>query len=168
MIDILFLVGAVISVVGAIGVVSQRNPVYGAMGLLASFMGLALIFLLLHAPFVAVIQVAVYAGAILVLFLFVIMLLNLKSEEFGADPEPPARRRMALASALLFVLLAWSVAGAGLGALPFSQEMPPPDFGSTQAIGEALMGAWVLPFEVTSILIIVAIIGAVVLTKKKI
>lgn len=167
MMDILFLIAAICSVVGAITVVSQKNPVYSALGLIGSFIAVAVIYLLLHAPFLAVIQIAVYAGAIVVLFLFVIMLLNLKPEELGVDPTVHVQRRVALGSLALFLLLAGSFATAGLGAVPFADESVDPNFGSTVAIGEALMGNYLLPFEVTSVLIIVAIVGAVVLAKRK-
>ncbi len=166
-VDILFLLAAIASVVGAVQVVSQRNPVYSALGLIASLVSMAIIFLLLHAPFLAVIQVAVYAGAIVVLFLFVIMLLNLKPEDLGKDPDPPVRRRVALGSLALFILLGINLARAGLGAQPFAEEQVDPTYGSTAAVGEALMTGYVLPFEVTSILVIVAIVGAVVMAKRK-
>lgn len=167
MADVLFLLFAVAAVIGAVNVVSQKNPVYAALGLIGSLVSMAVLFLLLHAPFLAVIQVAVYAGAIVVLFLFVIMLLNLRPEELGKDPDPPIRRRVALGSLALFALLAVSFARAGLGAQPFSKDQVDPAYGSTEAVGQALMHQWVLPFEVTSILIVVAIVGAVVLAKRK-
>ena len=165
--DLLFATLSLAAVAGAVVVVQQRNPVYSALGLIGSFVAVAGIFLILHAPFVAVVQVAVYAGAIVVLFLFVIMLLNLKSEELGVEVPPRARLKLKAAAAVLFALLASAFVSPDLRGVSFAAGAPDPEYGSTRAVGEVLMKSYVLPFEVTSVLIIVAIVGAVVLAKKK-
>lgn len=167
MVDLIFLLCAIATLVGAITVVSQKNPVHSAVGLIGSFVAMAVLYLLLHAPFLAVIQVAVYAGAIVVLFLFVIMLLNLKPDELGTDPDGRVQRRIAIGSLLMFLMLGAAFTGAGAGSQPFSASPADPGFGSTEAVGEVLMSKFILPFEVTSILIIVAIVAAVVLAKRK-
>jgi NADH-quinone oxidoreductase subunit J len=159
----LFYIFAGLAIVAALSVVLQRTPVYSALSLILVLCSLAVIYLLLGAPFLAVVQVIVYAGAIMVLFVFVIMLLNARAE------TPTDRSRFArwlglplLAAFLgevLFVVLA-HFADTPL----FSGEAFD---GGPRAVGELLFRHYVLPFEVTSILILVAIMGAVVLAKKQ-
>jgi len=159
----LFYIFAAVAVVAALSVVAQRMPVHSALSLIVVLCSLAAVYLLLGAEFIAVIQVIVYAGAIMVLFVFVIMLLNAGRE------TPSHRSQMArwlgaplVAAFLLEVLLAiWKQFPAG--ALHPAAAM---DAGPA-AIGHLLFRNYVLPFEVTSILILVAILGAVVLAKKE-
>ena len=142
---IVFIVLAIISVLAAVGLLSSRNEVYAALFLIHNFATVAVLYLMLNAPFLAIIQISVYAGAIMVLFLFVIMLLG--AERLNqAEPQPGLRWQRPLA--------------IGLGALLLIQAGP-------MEIGLKLFGAYLLPFEVTSILLLVAIIGAVVLTREK-
>jgi NADH-quinone oxidoreductase subunit J len=152
-------------------VVLRRNPVYAAISLVGAFFFLAGIYVLLSAHLIAILQVMVYAGAVMVLFVFVIMLLNLKEEELGRE-RVTAWKIIGGASVVAAVgLIAWraltqaypagpaldmAVRGAGTG------------FGSVKAVGRALYLASVLPFEVTSLLLTVAIVGAVVVAKGKI
>ncbi len=163
--DAVFAIAAGISVGAGIMVVTRRNPVYAALWMLLAFMAFAVIYLKLEAPFLAAMHVLVYTGAILVLFLFVIMLLCLKPEELGQ--EPPLRARL-LSAALclgLFILLA-----VPLGQSPEALKALPeaaPGQGSVEEVGKALFKTYVLPFELVSVLILAAVIGAVVLAKKK-
>jgi NADH-quinone oxidoreductase subunit J len=150
----------------ALAVIFHRNPVHCALllvGVLLSFSGL---FVLLNAPFIAAIQVLVYAGAIMVLFLFVLMLLNIK----GESPllTPGASKGFGILFALiLFIELLWTVLSPN-GETSGSPEVGLPEgFGSPAAIGRVLYTVWLFPFEITSILLLIAVIGAVVLAKRK-
>lgn len=166
-IDPVFAIAATITVGAGLLVVTQRNPIYSAISMLACFLGLAVIYLRLAAPFLAAIHVLVYTGAILVLFLFVIMLLNLKPEELGAEYPIKTRGALGAVCAGLF----------GLLALPLWQDqrkfeaLPAPTsqgaFGSVEAVGHALFNDYALPFELISVLIMVAVFGGVLLAKKK-
>ncbi len=158
-----FYVLAGLAIVSALGMVLNfRNTVAGAMCLVVTMLSLAGIFAILEAHFVAVLQIMVYAGAILVLFLFVVMLLNLRSDEFSA----PQSRGVKLAGAALGV---WALLGFVAllpGALPEVKEIPA-DFGSYRHVGLALYRTYVVSFEVASFLLLAAIVGAVVLAKRR-
>jgi len=162
-IDPVFAVSAAVTVGAGLGVVTQRNPVHCAISMLACFLGLAVLYLKLAAPFLAAIHVLVYTGAILVLFLFVIMLLNLKPEELGVEYPLKVRLFLAALCAGLF----------GLLALPLVQDtrkfddVAPPGFGSVETVGMALFNQYALAFELISVLIMVAVFGGVLLAKRK-
>ena len=160
---VLFYIFAVLTVLAAISVVAQRTPIYSALSLIVVLCSLAVVYLLLGAEFIAVIQVIIYAGAIMVLFVFVIMILNAGRE------APSQRSRMArwvgppVAAAFLAGLLfaIWRE-------FPAHSARPAPSLDAgPAAIGRLLFGSYALPFEVTSVLILVAILGAVVLAKKE-
>lgn len=154
---------AALAIVSALGMVLNfRNTVAGAMCLVVTMLSLAGVYVVLDAHFVAVLQIMVYAGAILVLFLFVVMLLNLRSDDF-AEPQS---RGVKLAGVALG---AWALLGflALLpGALPEVQEIGA-DFGSYRQVGLALYRTYVVSFEVASFLLLAAIVGAVVLAKRR-
>ncbi|NOY98552.1 MAG: NADH-quinone oxidoreductase subunit J [Chloroflexi bacterium] len=161
---ILFFIVALVAITTALGMLLSRNAVYSALFLVLNFATVAVFYLLLAAPFIAITQVTVYAGAIMVLFLFVIMLL-------GADALPeskvlPWQKPLAVTLALIlalesvYLLFIRQTAAGGIGA-------PNAEFGSPQAIGTMLFNQYLLPFEVTSILLLVAMVGAIVLTKKQ-
>ncbi len=167
-----FYISGILSVAAALLVVTRRNPVYSTVYLVLFFTMISLDFLILRAPFLAVIQVLVYAGAILVLFLFVIMLLNLTPEELREN-VPPWRKLLAGALSLaLFGFLAAAIARS-----PTVQDAPNlaapvaspalAGAGETGAIGEALFTTHALAFEFSSVLILVAIVGAIYLTKRR-
>jgi NADH-quinone oxidoreductase subunit J len=165
---VVFLIVAIISVVSAFLVVTQRNVIYSALFLILTLCGLAILFALLNAPFLAAIQIIVYAGAVMVLFLFVIMLLNLKKDEFGRDRKRIQKSLGILFAILLLVEIAISIKlGISksflVGISPWLQE----GFGSPHSLGELLFTKYLLPFELTSVLLLVAIIGVVVLAKKR-
>jgi NADH-quinone oxidoreductase subunit J len=161
--DWVFALAAGVCVGAGILVVTQRNPIYSAISMLACFLALAVITLKLEAPFLAAIHVLVYTGAILVLFLFVIMLLNLKPEELGKELPPGTRAMIAILCLGLFCLLALPMA---FDDRTFSAT-PPEGFGSVTAVGEDLFIRHALPFELISVLVMVAIFGSVVLAKRK-
>jgi len=163
-----YLFGAV-AVVASLLVIAQRNPIYSVLLLIASFGALSGLYILLDAPFVAVTQIIVYAGAIMVLFLFVVMLLNAPHEETEHDERVhPLRRpgpmRFGAGLAAVFVVeLVWALTRSGgeTGAFPVASVS------SVRAIGRALFTDYAFPFEVTSVLILVAMVGAVVLAKRE-
>ncbi len=164
-----FWVFAAVSVVASILVVGQRNPMYSVLLLIASFASLAGLYVLLGAPFVAAIQIIVYAGAIMVLFLFVVMLLNASAEA----PESGAARRAvgagprrfgAVLAALLAVELAWSFQRIRGVALPTDDVQAPT---SVHSIGMTLFTDYAFAFEATSVLILVAMVGAIVLARRE-
>ena len=148
-------------------VVALRNPIYSAMSLLVMFFHVAGLYVTLHAEFLAAIQIIVYAGAILVLYLFVVMLLNIKGEE-------KYNKQSVVALCLGGVLLVESVVlGVSRGitvASPRSpsQGEPGASVGNTESIGEILYSTYLFPFEIASLILLVAMIGAVILTKKDI
>ena len=162
-----FYVFGAIAIAASLLVIAQRNPIYSVLLLIASFGALSGLYVLLDAPFVAVIQIIVYAGAIMVLFLFVVMLLNAPREETEYDErvhpllrEGPTRfggeLALALAVELVWALTRHSESGAFAGG----------SVSSVSAIGRSLFTDYAFAFEVTSVLILVAMVGAVVLAKR--
>ncbi len=153
-----------LAVVSALGMVMQtRNTVGAALSLVVTMISLAGVYVLLEAHFIAVVQIMVYGGAIVVLFMFVVMLLNLRGEPF-----PPARQRLIKlvgAAAGLFALAQFL--GSLRDHLPGYAELPE-GFGGYRHLGLALFTDYVLAFEMTSLLLLGAIIGAVILAKRRI
>jgi NADH-quinone oxidoreductase subunit J len=169
---ILFYGFAAVAVVASLLVIAQRNPIYSVLLLIASFGALSGLYVLLEAPFVAVIQIIVYAGAIMVLFLFVVMLLNAPHEDTEEDLErgvPRAgsgaiRTFGAALAVVLVVELLWALTSRGGESGPFASG----SVTSVGAIGRLLFTDYAFPFEVTSILILVAMVGAVVLARREV
>ena len=162
----LFYVLAAVAIASAILVVTRRSPVISALFLIVNFFCLAGLYLTLHAQFIAVIQIIVYAGAIMVLFVFVIMLLNLGDERKLMEGMS-AKKVIAvgLAAGLLTELIyiiesSWIV-------LPASAVARGTEVGTVEYIGGQLFTGYLFPFEVTSVVLLVAIVGAIVLAKKK-
>ena len=166
---IFFFILAAVSVISAILIVAQRNPVASALFLIVTLCSQAMLYLLLGASFLAVIQIIVYAGAIMVLFLFVIMLLNLRKDEFGPDKKRVQRTLALVLGAVwliqLVVITKLSLSNKGLGQVTPLSAL---ETGNVQAIGKSLFTEYLYPFEITSILLLVAILGSIVLAKKKI
>lgn len=160
--QILFVLMAIVIVVTSIGVVASRNPVRSALNLVANFFALAVLYLFLYAQFVAAVQIIVYAGAIMVLFLFTIMLLNLGSPAELAD-RGEIKRPITWGLALLFVIVLAGGVFARLGEAQPAQD----DMGTVQMVGKFLFTDWVYPFELTSILLLIAIVGAIVMAKRR-
>ncbi len=164
----LFYFFAAVAVVASMLVIAQRNPIYSVLLLIASFGALSGLYVLLDAPFVAVTQIIVYAGAIMVLFLFVVMLLNAPHEDTERDERvhplrrPGPMRFGAALAVMLVVELVWALTkrGAETGAFPPAQAA------SVRAIGRSLFTEYAFAFEVTSVLILVAMVGAVVLARR--
>jgi NADH-quinone oxidoreductase subunit J len=170
---LLFYLFAACALAGALGVVTLRNPMYGALSLLGTFLSVAALFLLRHAELLAIIQIFVYGGGIIVLFLFVIMLVNLHRlrEERRTLPHLPA----VIVLALLLVGLLAALLGRIAFGPPFTQperftSLPPEvaaASGNSQAVAWTLFQAHLLPFEIASLFLLIAMIGAVVLGRRR-
>jgi len=180
---LVFAIFAALAVAGAIGVVVLRNPVHSAIALLVSLLAVAGLFILLWAEFIAVVQIMVYAGGVMVLFLFVIMLVDLEQRGFDMGAGRIAPRPSLLERGLSTV--ATLAFGAVLAALLLRSSVPPlpsaesaarvlqgpfqadgRGLGNTEWIGTLLYTDWLIPFELASVLLLVAIVGAVVLARR--
>ena len=164
---ILFLILALVAIATALGMLLSRNAVYSALFLVLNFATVAVFYLLLGAPFIAMAQITVYAGAIMVLFLFVIMLL-------GAEQLAPGRAlpwQKPLAAFLAFVLVVETIYLLAFRGAPAGNVIQPEAAVNSvefiRELGSALFNEYLLPFEVTSILLLVAMVGAIVLTKQE-
>lgn len=156
---------AAVMIIGGILVITRKNAVHSALALITTLLAQAGLYLMLYAPFVAGVQIILYAGGIMVLFLFVIMLVNLDRSEKEAQFNKQWVVGLVAAAALgvLFVLVYWkgrAIFPAGPVALPESSN--------TQQVGMMLYGPYMFAFEIASLLLLVAIIGAVVMAKKRI
>ena len=165
--SILFGVFTIAAVASALATVFHRNPVHCALFLVGVLLSIAGMFVLLNAQFIAAIQILVYAGAIMVLFLFVVMLLNVK----GETPllTPGAAKGFGIFFGLLaLVELLWVALAPGIGDWrPGPAPVLPEGFGSPAEVGKILYTTWLYPFEITSVLLLIAVIGAVVLAQRK-
>ena len=170
---LLFYLFALIAVGASLLVVAQRNPVYSVLLLIASFGALSGLYVLLDAPFVAVTQIVVYAGAIMVLFLFVVMLLNAPQEDAADwDRTHPLRRpgfaRIGVVLAVLLVAeLGWALAKVVSLGSPVGGRADGAVIGSVREMGRVLFSQYSFAFEATSVLILVAMVGAVVLARRE-
>jgi NADH-quinone oxidoreductase subunit J len=164
----LFVPLAALVCLAALGVVLNRHPVRSAMCLVATLFLLAVFFIFLDASFVAALQIIVYAGAIMVVFLFVIMLLNLADD--AAERRRLGWQVSTLLAASLFALGLLYVLREGGALVPGPGMAAPPaaDYGSIRSVGVSLFTTYVLPFEITGLLMLAAVVGAVVLARKKI
>lgn len=164
---IVFLVLSLVAVSSALGMIFSRNAVYSALFLVLNFVTVAVFYLLLGAPFIAMSQVTVYAGAIMVLFLFVIMLLG--TENINSENALPWQRPLAI---ILSVVLAVEsiylvFARTELSAVITAPEASINDMGNLRLMALDLFNKFLLPFEVTSILLLVAMVGAIVISKQE-
>ncbi len=165
--EFFFFLTAIVAIGGAIGVVTLRNPFYAVLALVCHLFALAGLFLLLHAEFVAFAQIVVYAGAVMVLYVFVVGYIG------GADQtvhpwDGPSQKGIALVFAgLLFVELCIAVLGSGMKALDSDGAALAAGFGSPGQIGELLLTKFLFVFEAASILLLIAAVGAVVLARRR-
>ena len=169
--QLLFYVFATVAVVGALLVIAQKNPIYSVLAIIVSFFGLSGLYVLLEAPFVAVVQIIIYAGAIMVLFLFTVMLLNVPREDASewdrTHPyyRPWPMRIGALLAVAMIVQLLWAFSRTpGMTEGVAGQR---PAVASVAELGRVLFTDYMFSFEVTSLLILVAMVGAVVLARKR-
>ena len=162
MLVLLFILFAGMAIGCALAVVAQRNPLYSAISLIGVFVSLACLYVLLAAPFIAAVQVIVYAGAIMVLVVFVIMLLNVEHEERGRN-----RLKFLVPTAVvLAAVLIAEVAFILVSVQDFRSSATPSNIGLTGSIGSQLFTRYLLPFEITSILLLMAIVGAMTLARR--
>ncbi len=161
---IIFFILALIAVASALGMLLSKNAIYAAIFLVLNFATVAVFFLTLGGTFLAVAQIAVYAGAIMVLFIFVIMLLG--AEKLGQSQTLAWQKPLAITLGVVLFLEVGYVLATQAG-LPGVTAALPEGFGSPYEIGKMLFTEYLLPFEVTSLLLLVAMIGAIVLTRKK-
>jgi NADH-quinone oxidoreductase subunit J len=164
---ILFLILAVVAIATALGMLLSRSAIYSALFLVLNFITVAVFYLLLAAPFIAISQVTVYAGAIMVLFLFVIMLLG--TERLQPTGALPWQKWLA---GILAVVLVAETSYLLVGRSPAPGQIVQPDvsvnaIGAIRDLGTLLFSQYLLPFEATSILLLVAMVGAIVLTKQE-
>jgi len=164
--NVFFLVAGAVALLGALMTVASRSPIRSAVGLLINIVGIAALFLQLNAQFLAAIQLIVYAGAVVVLFVFVIMLLG---PDAGAGEQVGRARLARYGAGAFFVLLA---AGAGhlvsrAGIRPTHFHKLPDGYGSVEALGTLLFGSDAIPFELTTALLLVAVVGAIAVARGK-
>jgi len=163
---IMYIILGALAVAGGIVLIMAKHPIRGALGLLLTMLSLAGMYAILSAHAIAVFQLIIYAGAIMVLLLFVIMLLNLRRDEFG-----PERRKLQKFFGILFAVILFIEIGAlvklSLTGLPSASKGLDPAFGGAHAVGKLLFTDYLFPFEVTSVLLLVAIVGAIVMAKRK-
>lgn len=165
---IVFLAGTLVALAGALGVVTMRNPVHAALSLVLTLFGVAVLFLAQAAHFLAIVQVIVYAGAVVVLFLFVIMLLGVDRTESDVSVEPlKAQRPVAavIGVAALGLLLAMSRVNFSIGAVSTAGAANGPGT-NVEKIADSVFTRYVYAFEITSVLLVIAVVGAVLLARK--
>jgi len=163
---VLFFLAAIGATVGAVGVVAARNPFYSVLALIAHLFSLAVLFLLLTSAFVAAAQVVVYAGAVMVLYVFVVAYVG-DASEAKWDPVPGQRLFAGLLAFFLFVEISAAILSSGLKALSTHGPDVPAGFGDPAAIGNLLLEKFLVPFEASSILLLIAAVGAIVLANRK-
>jgi NADH-quinone oxidoreductase subunit J len=165
---LIFAILGAIALGAALNILVQRHPIYSALSLILTFIALAGIYIQMHAEFIAVMQIVIYTGAIMVLFIFVIMLLNAREE----SEQRPARRFIMYSGLVLSIALTVEVSLVVFkGFTGYGIILAPPVgtlTGNTASIGKELYTRYMLPFEVTSVLLLVAIIGAIIMAKKEI
>jgi len=145
-------------------VIAVRNPIYSAMALLVMFFHVAGLYVTLHAEFLAAVQIIVYAGAILVLYLFVVMLLNMRQDDRYHRQWPIATAvglTLFIEAVILTAMNGWTAPTVATGT-----ETTVGEAGNTEAIGDVLYSTYLFPFEVASLILLVAMIGAIILAKK--
>ncbi len=158
----IFWVAAIVAVIAAVRVIFLKNAIVSVLHLIVVLVALAVLFLQLSAEFVAALQVIIYAGAIMVLFLFIVMMLNLRKDEFGSDRLPGIGVLGTLAAGALLGEMVILFSGEQSVAVP-----SPEGFGGVRSVGRALFGGYLFPFELTSLLLLAAVLAAVVLARRR-
>jgi NADH-quinone oxidoreductase subunit J len=168
MAEVFFFIAGIGAVCGAVGVVMVRNPFYSVLALVFHLLSLAALFLLLQAQFVAAAQVVVYAGAVMVLYVFVVAYVGAAEATHFKSPVGGTQRAFAIGFALaLFIELAIAVLGSGIDALGTRGPTVNLGFGGPEQIGQALLTKFLVAFEVASFLLLIAAVGAVVLARRR-
>lgn len=158
---VLFIIFAAVAVAGALSMVLHPNPVHGALGLMATMLSLAVFYVVNSGHFIAAVQVVVYAGAVMTLFLFVIMLIGVDRAE-NLEERLPLQRQLAIGLGLAFLVLIGLIGGNAWITAPEAAVEPN---GTVEAIADLLFTDWLLPFEVTTLLLIIASVGAIALAQ---
>jgi len=159
-------IGGIIAILGAIGVVAFRTPVHSVLSLVVNFLGLAALFLSLNAEFLAIVQIIIYAGAIMILFLFVIALLTVRKDPMERPKERlEGQRQLGFATAVVVGALLFVVVLGGQ-LFPVADDLPE-DFGTAASFGRELLITHVFPFELAAFVLMAAVIGVVVLVGRK-
>jgi NADH-quinone oxidoreductase subunit J len=168
MTEVLFFIAAIGAIAGAVGVVSLQNPFFSVLALVFHLLSLAALFLLLQAQFVAAAQVVVYAGAVMVLYVFVVAYVGAAESTHFKAPVGGGQRTLAIGFALaLFVELCIAVLGSGLDAIGTDGPTVSFGFGGPQQLGQALLTKFLVAFELASYLLLIAAVGAVVLARRR-
>jgi NADH-quinone oxidoreductase subunit J len=165
--EFVFFVAAIITITGAIGVIALAKPFYSVLALAAHLVALAALFLLLRAEFVAFAQVIVYAGAVMVLYVFVVQYVGEEAQPLAQNPSRLATLACFACGAALAVELFIAVLGSGLQAIHTSGAHLTAGFGTPESIGTLLLTKFLAPFEIASFLLLVAAVGAVVLARRR-
>ncbi len=164
--EVAFFAGAIGALGGAVAVIALRNPFYSVLALIVHLISLAGLFLILHAEFIAAAQIVVYAGAVMVLYLFVAAYVG-GIQEAVWEPIPGQRFLAPLLAAALFIEVSIAVIGTGLKAIGTEGPTIPADFGSPASIGQLLLERFLIAFEAASLLLLIAAVGAIVLAGRK-
>lgn len=164
---VIFIIFAGVAAVSAIVMISHRNPIMSAIFLIINFFALAGLYLLLNAQFISVVQVIVYAGAIMVLFLFVLMLLNTRDEEYFLAAKSRIKIFAIIIAALIFVQIGYLIFFSSPSSAMDPQLSRSIQAGTIETIGRQLYTKYILPFEAAGFLLLAATVGALILAKKK-
>jgi len=164
MIDLVFLALSFFAIAGGVTMLLHKSPIYAALGLLVSVLSVAGLFAILSATFMFMVQLIVYAGAIMTIILFILMFLNIREEDLPKEP----RKNILVTLGVIFMIPINLLVLEGVSQLPDADMSIIPDgFGGIKELGMKLYTEWLLPFELISILLLVALIGAVVLAKRR-
>jgi NADH-quinone oxidoreductase subunit J len=167
MAEVIFFIAAIGAVAGAVGTVALRNPFYSVLALVFHLLALAALFLLLRAEFVAAAQVVVYAGAVMVLYVFVVAYVGGTDEPLTAATGAPLRFASLLFALALFVELTIALVGTSLAALDSDGAPYKPGFGTPAQVGELFLTKFLVAFEIASLLLLIAAVGAVILARRR-
>jgi NADH-quinone oxidoreductase subunit J len=167
MAGVFFFIAAIGAIAGAVGTVTLRNPFYSVLALVFHLLSLAALFLLLRAEFVAAAQVIVYAGAVMVLYVFVVAYIGGEEQPLAGPAGPGLRTAGVLFAGVLFVELVIATLGSGLKAIDGEGAPYTPGFGTPGEIGTLILTKFLIAFEVASLLLLVAAVGAVILARRR-
>jgi NADH-quinone oxidoreductase subunit J len=167
MAEVIFFIAAIGAVAGAVGTVALRNPFYSVLALVCHLLALAALFLLLRAEFVAAAQVVVYAGAVMVLYVFVVAYVGGSGEPLSVSGGASLRFASLVFALALFAELTIALVGTSLSALNSDGAPYEPGFGSPAEVGELFLTKFLLAFEIASLLLLIAAVGAVILARRR-
>jgi NADH-quinone oxidoreductase subunit J len=167
MAEVIFFIAAIGAIAGAVGTVALRNPFYSVLALVCHLLALAALFLLLRAEFVAAAQVVVYAGAVMVLYVFVVAYVGGADEPLTASTGATLRFASLLFALALFVELTIALVGTSLSALDSDGAPYQPGFGTPAEVGTLFLTKFLVAFEIASLLLLIAAVGAVILARRR-